>query len=181
MTDQVPHGPLWPKNARLVFDAPTLSNALDAQAVRIQEVLKGDENVTLMALMNGGMIPAAQLARRLSMPLRFDYVHATRYREARKGKDLQWVRRPEALSGTVVLVDDIFDEGHTMDAVKQSLIEAGAGRVVTVVAVRKQHDRGLPREWVDDAALEVPDEYVFGFGMDIDGLWRGLDSIWSVS
>ncbi len=173
--------PQWPDQARLIFDADTIADALDAQAVRLAKRLEGADEVTLMALMNGGMIPAAELMKRLSLPMRMDYVHATRYREARSGGELDWVRLPERLSGTVVLVDDIFDEGHTMAAVKKALLEAGAEDVVTVAAVRKQHDRGLSRDWVDDAALEVPDEYVFGFGMDIDGLWRQLDSIWSVS
>ncbi len=173
--------PSWPSGAKLIFDAPTIAQAMDRQAERINQALLDKDPVTLVALMNGGLIPAAELARRLTAPVRFDYVHATRYREAREGQDLQWVRRPGSIKGPVLLVDDIFDEGHTMAAVKQALIEAGAESVMTVAAVRKLHDRGLPRDWIDDVALDVPDEYVFGFGMDIDGLWRGLDSIWSVS
>lgn len=173
--------PRWPMGAKLIFDAPTIAKAMDQQAERIQSALHGQEEpVTLVALMNGGLIPAAELARRLKVPVRFDYVHATRYREAREGQDLRWVRRPDSMDGHVILVDDIFDEGHTMAAVKQALLDAGARSVMTVAAVRKQHDRGLPRDWIDDVALDVPDEYVFGFGMDIDGLWRGLDAIWSV-
>lgn len=171
----------WPDNARLIFDVQTIGDALDAQAIRLTQRLEGIDEITLMALMNGGMIPAAELIKRLPVPMRMDYVHATRYREARRGGALDWVRLPKSLSGTVVLVDDIFDEGHTMAAVKAALLDAGADDVITVAAVRKQHDRGLPRDWVDDVALDVPDEYVFGFGMDIDGLWRQLGSIWSVS
>lgn len=173
--------PQWPDNARLIFDVQTIGDALDAQAIRLTQRLEGIDEITLMALMNGGMIPAAELIKRLPVPMRMDYVHATRYREARRGGALDWVRLPKSLSGTVVLVDDIFDEGHTMAAVKAALLDAGADDVITVAAVRKQHDRGLPRDWVDDVALDVPDEYVFGFGMDIDGLWRQLGSIWSVS
>ena len=173
--------PKWPENARQVFDASTIREALDAQAMRLAERLQGAENIILMALMNGGMIPAAELMKRLPIPMRMDYAHATRYREGRRGGELDWVRLPSQLSGTVVLVDDIFDEGHTMAAVKARLLDAGADEVITVATVRKLHDRGLSRDWVDDVALDVPDEYVFGFGMDIDGLWRQLDSIWSVS
>lgn len=173
--------PKWPVGARLLFDAKTIGEALDAQARRLEAMVGDDAPVTLVVLMNGGAIPATELAKRLSFPFRLDYVHATRYQEARSGQELHWIRRPEALSGTVVVVDDIFDEGHTMAAVKEALLEAGAERVITVAAVRKAHERGLPRDWIDDYALEVPDEYVFGFGMDVDGLWRQLDSIWSVS
>lgn len=173
--------PQWPDHARLILDAQTIGDALDAQAIRLTKRLQGADEITLMALMNGGMIPAAELIKRLPVPMRMDYVHATRYREARSGGAIDWVRVPKSLSGTVVLVDDIFDEGFTMAAVKAALLNAGADDVITVAAVRKQHDRGLSRDWVDDVALDVPDEYVFGFGMDIGGLWRQVDSIWSVS
>ena len=87
---------------------------------------------------------------------------------------------PKWPQGARLLLDaEQIDEA--MAAVKEALLASGASRVITVVAVKKMHDRGLPRDWVDDAALEVPDEYVFGFGMDLDGLWRQLDTIWSVS
>ena len=171
----------WPSSARRLYDSHAISKALDEQAKRLASQVAEGEEVTLMALMNGGLMPAAELAKRLCFPFRFDYLHATRYREARVGQDLHWIRKPSKVSGTVIVVDDIFDEGYTMAAVKEALEEAGADRVLTIVAVRKQHERGLPRDWVDDFALEVPDEYVFGFGMDLDGLWRQLDSIWSVS
>lgn len=170
----------WPENAKLLYDKAAIDEAMDQQAKRLMEKLSDAHPITIIALMNGGMIPATRLASRLPMAVRFDYVHATRYREARHGQDLQWIRRPEAVSGQLVLVDDIFDEGYTMAAVKEALEIAGAERVWTVAAVMKSHDRGLPRDWIDDAALMVPDEYVFGFGMDIDGLWRQLESIWSV-
>ena len=171
----------WPQNAKEILTHETICQALDAQAERLTARLSGIEEVTLMALMNGGMIPASELAKRLSLPIKMDYVHATRYREQRTGQDLQWVRTPEGVSGVVVLVDDIFDEGETMSQVKSHLLAAGAQQVITVAAVIKQHDRGLPRAWLDDAAMTVPDEYVFGFGMDLDGFWRQLDSIWSVA
>lgn len=171
----------WPDNATKLLDNTTIQAALDAQGQRLSARLAGAGEVTLMALMNGGMIPASELAKRLALPLKMDYVHATRYREQRTGQDLKWVRSPESISGVVVLVDDIFDEGETMSQVKSHLLSVGADEVITVAAVIKQHTRGLPREWLDDAALSVPDEYVFGFGMDLDGLWRQLDSIWSVS
>ncbi len=170
----------WPEGAKQLLDRAAIQDALDAQAKRLTQRLADAKEVTVMALMTGGMIPATALARRLQLPLKLDYVHATRYRDQRTGQDLQWVRAPEAISGVVVLVDDIFDEGETMSQVKAHLLAVGADQVITVVAVIKDHARGLPRDWVDDAAMRVPDEYVFGFGMDLDGFWRQLDGIWSV-
>lgn len=93
---------------------------------------------------------------------------------------MHWGRWPERVTGTILLVDDIFDEGYTMQAVGQRLRDEGAEQVITVAMVLKDHDRGLARDRVDEVGLTVPDRYVFGCGMDWKGLWRQLDGIWAV-
>lgn len=170
----------WPEGAERIIDARTVSAALNAQAHRVEVFCEGSERLTLMALMNGGMYPAMELARRMSRPILIDHLHATRYRGKTSGGELKWGRWPDLVDGAIILVDDIFDEGYTMQAVKQRLLEDGATRVLTVALTVKQHDRGLPRDWVDDAALELPDRYVFGCGMDWHGYWRQLDEIWAI-
>lgn len=173
-------GNQWPAGAECVITPEEVARALDAQAARLEQRLDGADDVTLMVLMNGGMWPALELARRLDRPFRLDHVQATRYREALEGADIKWGRWPERIAGTIVVVDDIFDEGHTMDAVAQRLLDDGADEVLTVAMALKQHDRGLSRSHVDDAAFEVPDRYVFGCGMDWKGLWRQLDGVWAL-
>ncbi len=170
----------WPANARRLIDRQAVNKALDEQAARLEERLRGGQRLTLMVLMNGGMYPAVALGSRIKMPLLFDHVHATRYRGATTGGDLKWVRWPDAVDGTILLVDDIFDEGYTMQAVRQRLLDEGAEQVITASLTVKMHDRGLPRSWVDDAAIEVPDSYVFGCGMDWHGYWRQLDEVWAL-
>lgn len=171
----------WPAGSDRILGAAEVSAALDRQAERLTRRLGDRADVTLMALMNGGLYPTVELARRLDFPFRMDHVHATRYRGATFGGELQWGRWPQSIGGCVVLVDDIFDEGHTLQAVRQRLLDDGAEQVITAVLALKQHDRGLPRDWIDDAALAVPDRYVFGCGMDWQGYWRQLDDIWALS
>ncbi|AKS41726.1 phosphoribosyltransferase family protein [Wenzhouxiangella marina] len=170
----------WPEGAECLITPEEVAVALDAQARRLDEQLGDRQDLTIMALMNGGMYPAVELARRLDRPLRMDHLHASRYREAMSGGEMQWGRWPDRVQGTILLVDDIFDEGYTMQAVAQRLRDEGADEVITVAMVLKEHERGLPRNLVDDAALRVPDRYVFGCGMDWKGLWRQLDGIWAV-
>ena len=174
------HAELWPQGAQELIGRERVASALDEQAQRLEKRLAEVTDLTLMVLMNGGMYPALELARRLPRPFRLDHVHATRYRDRTEGGELHWGRWPTRVTGTIVLIDDIFDEGLTMKAVKQRLVDDGAEAVVTVALTVKQHDRGLPRDWVDDAALEVPDRYVFGCGMDWHGYWRQLDAIWVI-
>ncbi|WP_376690358.1 phosphoribosyltransferase family protein [Wenzhouxiangella sp. EGI_FJ10409] len=180
--DSVHDNPHWPAGAECLFGAGEVSRALDMQAERIAGLVAADKVLSVIALMKGGMYPAVELSRRLGSALRIDYVHATRYREATSGGEIHWQHWPEdmPLGDHVLLVDDIFDEGHTMAAVASRLRDQGVEHVSTAVLARKRHDRGLDRDWVDDHALEVPDRYVFGCGMDYRGLWRQLDGIWAL-
>lgn len=170
----------WPDGADCLIDRTAVAAALDRQAARLMERLRDHQRVTLMAVMNGGLYPTVELARRLDRPLLMDHLHATRYRGRTTGAELHWGRWPSAVEGTILLVDDIFDEGHTLHAVRERLLADGAEQVITAVLTLKAHDRGLPRDWVDDAALTVPDRYVFGCGMDWHGYWRQLDEIWAL-
>jgi hypoxanthine phosphoribosyltransferase len=172
----------WPADAEPVVSAEAVAAALDVQALRLDEYLPNHGPLTVVVMMNGGMYPAIELTRRMKRPLLFDYVHATRYRGRKTGRDIEWVRFPEPshVRGDVLLIDDIFDEGYTMSAVRDRLLSAGADSVTCAVLAIKQHDRGLSRDWVDDHALEVPDRYVFGCGMDLHGHWRQIDAIWAV-
>ncbi|MFU8832197.1 MAG: phosphoribosyltransferase family protein [Wenzhouxiangella sp.] len=170
----------WPTGAERIVDAATISRALDDQAKRLEQRIADHDRVTLMVLMNGGMYPAIELSRRLKRPILIDHLHATRYRGKTSGGALKWGRWPDRVDGTIVLVDDIFDEGYTMQAVRDRLLQEGAGNVISIALTVKQHDRGLSRDWIDDAALSLPDRYVFGCGMDWQGYWRQLDDIWAV-
>jgi hypoxanthine phosphoribosyltransferase len=180
--ESVENNPLWPAGAECLYTPEAVSEALDAQARRLSRLVGRGEVLSVIALMKGGMYPAIELARRLGTAIRVDYVHATRYREATSGGEIHWAHWPDSLSpgDHVVLVDDIFDEGYTMAAVAERFRAQGVTDISTAVLVRKQHDRGLDRDWVDDYALEVPDRYVFGCGMDYQGLWRQLDGIWAL-
>lgn len=180
--EAVRRDPCWPSGAERLIGAGQVAAALDDQARRLAARLPADVDVSLVALMKGGMYPTVALSRRLERALAVDYVHATRYRDRTQGGDIEWVHWPDParLGDYVVVVDDIFDEGHTMAAVVERLKSDGHLRVMTAVLALKRHDRGLPRDWVDDHALEVPDRYVFGCGMDYRGLWRQLDDIWAL-
>jgi hypoxanthine phosphoribosyltransferase len=110
-------------------------------------------------------------------------VHATRYRGGLHGHELEYRVPPRLdLEGQhVLVVDDIFDEGHTLAAIKGSVEKRKAASVRLAALVRKDHDRGLPRDYVDFVGLDVPDVYVFGCGMDAYEEWRHLDCIMALN
>lgn len=170
------------ERARCVHDAAAVSMALDRQACAITEQMSQSDPL-LLAVMTGGMWPTVELSRRLIFPHGVDYLHATRYRGARRGGEIQWRVWPDqAIEGrNVLIVDDILDEGHTLAAVKDACSAAGAHSVRTAVLVVKRNPRRSPDVGVDFHALEVDDVYVFGCGMDIAEYWRGLPEIYAVT
>jgi hypoxanthine phosphoribosyltransferase len=141
----------------------------------------GEEQPLLLAVMRGGVVFAGQLLLLLRFPLDFDYVDVTRYGDATRGGELDWrVDVPAAVRDrTVLVVDDILDEGHTLAAVRRRLLEAGARRVLLAVFADKQLPRPKPVA-ADFIGVQVPDRYVFGFGMDVRGLWRNLPAVYAL-
>lgn len=168
-----------PDGAECLFDEVAVRNAYDGLAQRLEAVLPRGE-ILMLTVMTGGLFPAVELAGRLDRPMQIDYVHATRYRGATRGGEIEWVRWPKLPDSrrTILLVDDIFDEGNTLASVRDRLSDRH--EVITAVLARKLHDRGLSRDWIDHYALDVPDRYVFGCGMDYQEHWRELPAIWAL-
>lgn len=171
---------MMPEGAYRIFDARRVATAYDEMAARLNDELPNRE-IMLLPVMTGGMFPACELARRIRRPMRIDYVHATRYRGETRGSEIEWLHWPELpdREETVLLIDDIFDEGHTLAAIRDRLPDRY--RVISVALTLKEHERGLPRDWVDIHGLIVPDVYVFGCGMDYREHFRELPDIWALS
>lgn len=166
------------ENSRVLYTRDEVSAAVQKLADEINGFY-GDEPIILITVLTGAIIPATWLATKLKMPLQMDFVHATRYRGGLYGAELEYRVPPRLdLEGrNVLIIDDIFDEGHTLAAIKGSVEKRKAGSVKMAALVRKDHDRGLSRDYVDFIGLDVPDVYVFGCGMDAYEEWRHLDEI----
>lgn len=140
-----------------------------------------ETNPVVIGIMNGGMIPMGLLIPELDFPLQIDYLHATRYRDKTRGGELQWLAPPKISlhDRTVLLVDDIHDEGVTLEAIKSYCKQEGVKKVYSAVLVNKIHER-KNNTGADFVALNIPDRYVFGFGMDYKGLLRNAPGIYAV-
>lgn len=166
--------------AECLYDRTTVETACDQMASHINRDMVGTDALVL-CILNGGLVAAGLLLPRLDFPLRVDYLHATRYRERTAGDDLHWRVEPsgELLGKDVLLIDDILDEGYTLDAIIRYCEARSAASVRAAVLVEKHHDRGVAPP-VDYIGLTVPDRYVFGFGMDYKGYWRNAPGIYAV-
>jgi hypoxanthine phosphoribosyltransferase len=135
----------------------------------------------VLAVMRGSVMFAGQLLPQLRFPLHFDYLDVTRYRDKTVGGEIAWRVSPGTeVAGRVVLVlDDILDEGHTLAAIREKLLGAGATQFYSAVFADKRIDRPKPVH-ADFVGITVPNRYVFGFGMDVHGWWRNLPAIYAL-
>ncbi len=163
-----------------LYSRQQVEQAMDRLAIEITGRLSGEDPIVLSVL-NGALIPTGHLLTRLNFPLRQDYVHATRYRGNTEGADLEWIGQPRTSlrDQTVLVVDDILDEGVTLAAIVEACHEAGAKAVYSAVLVEKLHDRGVGFK-ADFVGLTVEDRYVFGYGMDYNGYLRNVPAIMAV-
>ncbi|HEY5522295.1 MAG TPA: hypoxanthine-guanine phosphoribosyltransferase [Desulfuromonadaceae bacterium] len=142
-----------------------------------------ESNPVLVCCMHGGLAFAGQLLTKLVFPLQVDYVHATRYGHEINGVALDWKVRPQIdLHGrTVVLLDDILDEGVTLAAIADYCRQQGAARIMMAVLVEKLHLRKVtPGMRADFTGIEVGDRFLFGYGLDYKGYWRNAPGIYAL-
>lgn len=168
------------ERAELLHDRASIDAALDRLGSEIGAALAGTRPV-YVTILTGALVVAGMLAPRIPLDLDFDYVHVTRFHGGTEGGELAWRAGPrhELRGRTVLLVDDILDEGHTLEALRRHALEQGAERVLIAVLVQKLHDRALPGLKADFVGLTVPDRYVFGFGMDYQEHGRNLYGIYA--
>jgi len=172
---------MLPNDAKLVFSNNEIIVAINALADKLNSQLKNETPVVL-CVMQGGLVFSGQLIPKLDCMLEVDYIHATRYNNETEGGQLQWQAYPvtNLANRTVLILDDILDEGITLQSIVQYCETQGAEKILSAVLLRKNHDRCVAKNITDNHALTVDDDYVFGFGMDYNGQYRQLDAIYKL-
>ena len=169
------------QSAQVVHDRVVIEAAIARMGAQITRVLEG-ERALFLTVLHGGLMFAGPLALAIGCDLEFDYVHATRYRGGTRGGELHWLRKPQAVmrDRTVILADDILDEGQTLAALRDACLAEGARRVLLAVLCEKRHERRVSGLAADFVGLQVPDRYVFGYGMDYHEQGRNLPAIYAL-
>jgi hypoxanthine phosphoribosyltransferase len=135
----------------------------------------------VLGVMGGAVVFTGHLLPQLSFPLEFDYIHVTRYGDLDRGGEVVWkvIPRQNVAGRTIIVVDDILDEGETLAHVKQRLLDMGAAEVILAVFADKDLGRRKPVQ-ADIVGLTIPNRFVVGFGMDAHGYWRNLPGLWVI-
>jgi hypoxanthine phosphoribosyltransferase len=133
--------------------------------------------ITVVSLLKGALVFTADLVRHLRAETEVDFFRVTSYSGKEKGK-LQITYRPEIpLKGKhVLIVDDIFDTGETLHAVYSEILKEKPLTVKTCVLLDKEVEKGVNLK-PDFVGFRVPNYFVFGYGLDLNEMYRDLPYI----
>lgn len=166
--------------AEQVCSAVVVSEAVKRVAREISAKLS-EKQPLVLSVMGGSVVFTGHLLPLLDFPLDFDYIHVSRYDDNTSGGEINWKIAPrENVKGrTILVLDDILDEGRTMAAIRERILKAGANTFFSAVLADK--DTGKPKPiQADFVGVTVPNRYVFGYGMDVYGAWRNLPAIYAL-
>jgi len=171
-------------NAEEIFDAQAVQQAVTQVADKLNARFDRPDDETfplVLGVMGGAVVFVGQVLPQLRFPLEFDYIHVSRYGDDDQGGRVVWkvIPRPNVAGRTIIVLDDILDEGETLAHVKQRLLDMGAAAVIVAVFADKAIKRAKPIK-ADIVGLTIPDKFVVGFGMDVYGYWRNLPGLWAI-
>jgi hypoxanthine phosphoribosyltransferase len=136
----------------------------------------GQRPITIVAILTGSLVLLADLMRQLEMPLRVALVQGNRHRgvaEPRPGLMINDNLLPNLKGRDVLVIDDIFDTGHTLVEVLSQLLAQEPTSIRSAVLMRKT-DRSEVAVQPDHVMFEIPDEFVVGYGLDYEDRYRNL-------
>lgn len=158
---------------RILLTAEQIHSAIARLAVEIREREAG-KPLTVIAVMTGSIIFLADLIRLLDMPLRVGVIQARSYLGTQRGAlSVNADMLPEVAGRDVLVIDDIFDTGHTLIEVLSFLDELSPRSIRTAVLVLKQGKQQVALR-PDYVGCEIPDVFVVGYGLDYNDAYRNL-------
>ncbi|MET0263738.1 MAG: hypoxanthine phosphoribosyltransferase [Rariglobus sp.] len=139
----------------------------------------GDEEITVISIINGAILFTADLLREIPNPIRLDCIRISSYRN-----DTKSVGQPKMIQSLtldisnrhVLLIDDILDTGKTFSAVATMLKKLNPASLRTCVLLDKRGRREVEFE-ADFVGFEIPDKFVVGYGLDFAERYRNLPCI----
>jgi hypoxanthine phosphoribosyltransferase len=158
---------------RVLLSAEQIQTSVERLAAEMREREAG-RPLTVIAVMTGSIIFLADLVRKLDMPLRVGVIQARSYLGTERGAlSVNADMLPEVAGRDVLVVDDIFDTGHTLLEVLSFLDALRPRSIRTAVLVLKQGKQQVALR-PDYVGFEIPDVFVVGYGLDYNDAYRNL-------
>ena len=168
------------RKSSVIYSEIEIKKVIKNIADQVNQTIKTDE-LYVLCVMNGALIFAGQLLPRLEKNIQYSYIHATRYAASLTGGPIHWlVKPPIDIEGkTVLILDDILDEGITLREIAATCLAMKAKAIFTAVLFDKEiaKEKSYLPNFI---GLKVPNRFVFGYGLDCKGLGRNLPHLYAL-
>jgi hypoxanthine phosphoribosyltransferase len=166
------------RRERKLYSQAEIARRVKAAARDIAHAARQPE--IAVPILAGAFVFAADLLRALAregIDIETEFIWLRSYGRFERPGDITVLKGPaEAVRGkTVLLIDGVLESGGTLARAKQLLADAGAGTVISIVAVKKPYAN--PLSDADHVLFTAGNDFIYGYGMDRAGLSRGLPDI----
>ena len=165
----------------ILIDRDSIAERIEVLAGELERDLRNKiqhSDLIVLPIMTGSVVFMADLMRHLPIPFRIEPVRATSYvgetTIPTQAVEVEGFHEESLRGSHVLIVDDVLDSGRTITRLRTMAEEAGAASVVVCVLLRKETAPEVPCEYV---GFDIPDEFVVGYGLDYNGLYRNLPDI----
>jgi hypoxanthine phosphoribosyltransferase len=161
----------------ILIDADTLQARIAELGQTISTDYAGTQNLLLICVLKGGVMFLTDLMRHLTVPHTIDFMAISSYgtgvRESSGRVRIDMDLRQDIAGKNVLIVEDIIDSGHTLHYILNLLDTRDPASVRICTLLSKSSRREIHID-VDYVGFEIPDKFVFGYGLDLDELFRNL-------
>lgn len=168
------------KQFELFIEQEVIELAIKRIAQQINADLK-DKNPIFLAVLNGSFMFAGELMKEVNIPSEITFVRLASYRGTTTTENVQEVLGlNEGIEGrNVVIVEDIVDSGNTMTSLLKELgnHKPASIKIATLLFKPAALVKKLDLDYV---ALEIPNDFIVGYGLDYDGYGRNLKDIYKI-
>lgn len=163
----------------ILVSEQAIKSRIAALGQEVSEAYADVEEITIIAIINGALFFAADLIRAINVPVRFDCMRVSSYRN-----DTSPVQEPEIIDRLrldldgqhVLILDDILDTGHTCARVIEEIRKLNPASVRFGALLEKRGRREVDVK-ADFIGFVIPDEFVVGYGLDFAERYRDLPCI----
>ena len=167
---------------RVVVTEEELATRIAELAVEIDRDYAGKE-LLLVGVLNGAVMVMADLSRALSIHCRMDWMAVSSYGSGTQSSGVVRILKDLSTDVTgldVLLVEDIIDTGLTLSYLVSNLRTRGPASLKVLTVFRKPDAARNPVD-ISYVGFDIPNEFVVGYGLDYDGLYRNLTSVGALS
>jgi hypoxanthine phosphoribosyltransferase len=168
------------KEFRLSIKAAEINAVIERLAAQLNQDLNG-KNPLFLVVLNGAFIFAADLYRKITIESEISFVKLASYSGTSSTSDVkELIGLNEKLKGrTIVILEDIIDTGTTMQYLMNKLLYLGVSEV-KLVALLFKPSAFRESYRIDYLGLEIPNEFIVGYGLDYDGFGRNYPDIFKI-